>query len=126
MKREQRDAAWLALALHACSATGAQGRSLRALQWQAFEVSRTHFGRGEAAERALAVPGVKERLQAVAPALADLCSGTPVPAGSRLRRNVAVHAATLPQTDAPCAAAGAGPSGGPGLKALLSATRRRT
>ena len=48
------------------------------------------------AAAACRVPGVSARLQAAAPALADLCSGRPVAPVARLQRNVALHAALLP------------------------------
>ena len=57
-----------------------------------------------AAAVAWGVPGVRERLQAAAPALPALCSGRPVAPTARLRRNVALHAGMLPRLDAPIAA----------------------
>ena len=56
--------------------------------------------RAQAAEQAEGAmrtsPEVTRRLQAVAPVLAAAVSGKPVPAGSHLIRNVALHAKHLP------------------------------
>ena len=57
-----------------------------------------------AAAAAFCVPGVRERLAAAAPALADLCRGQPATSAARLRRNVALHAVELPGPSAPLAA----------------------
>ena len=57
----------------------------------------------EAVAAALGVPDVYERLKSVAPALAELCQGRQVQAAWRLRRNVALHSATLPKPAAPLA-----------------------
>ncbi len=57
-----------------------------------------------AAAEAWGVPGVRERLQAAAPALAALCRGGPVAPAAWLQRSVALHAARLPGPGAPLAA----------------------
>ena len=56
------------------------------------------------ADAAWSVPGVRERLSAAAPAVAQLCQGQAVPAATRLRRNVALHAVQLPHAAAPLSA----------------------
>lgn len=54
-----------------------------------------------AAAGAWAEPVVRARFLAAAPAMADLCGGRAVQPEARLRRNVAMHAAVLPQQGAP-------------------------
>ena len=83
----------------------------------------------QALAAALDEPGVRERLAAAAPALADLCGGRPVTPAARLRRNVAMHAAAMPNANAPLAAwrraqhgQRLGPAWGCGQQALRGAT----
>lgn len=86
---------WLALALRVCAASGAQGRALRGLQWQAFEVSRTRHGRAlpvQASHEFEADAEVEARLSLVRPSLTALVQGVRASGDQRALRNCALHA----------------------------------
>ena len=85
--------------------TPAERRAARRRAAASADGAIARLSRLLAEERAAAAawgsPGVRERLQAAAPALADLCRGRPVAPAARLHRNVAMHAAVLLQRGAP-------------------------